>query len=125
MIAERPIVSTLLVVACAAGLGMLVARGPSEQKRTPPATSTNTSVSIVLIDGDCPASTYRAIHFKKTDAVLHCRRDDRGVFVVARYFTTEAWERVAIVDGEGRLIGRMEDRPYRNGDPIRFDYFSE
>jgi hypothetical protein len=122
VIAERPIVSTLLVVACAAGLGMLVARsGPEAQK---PKLKT-TSVSIVLIDGDCPASTYRAIHFKKTDAVLHCRRDDRGVFVVARYFTTEAWERVAIVDGDGRLIGRMEDRPYRSGDPIRFDYFSE
>jgi hypothetical protein len=121
VIADRPIVSTLLVVACATGIGMFAARERAPQ----PAARTTTSVSIVLLDGDCPNQTYRAIHMRHGDAVLHCRRDERGVFVVARYFTTEPWERVALVDHDGRLIGRMEDRPYRSGDAIRFDYFSE
>jgi hypothetical protein len=68
-----------------------------------------------VVDSSCPAAVRATMHVGP-DAALHCVRvEEHGepfLFATARYTTTEAWERVAIVTLDGAtLASPLEDRP--------------
>lgn len=116
MLAERarlPLAIVLLSGAAALALA-LAPRSPHCTRHTRTVAPAADPAAVARLDG-CPAHIRAAIHLDH-DASLFCIRGqfpDPGTFVFAKYRTTEAWERFAVVGDDGHLIVPMLDRPAR------------
>ena len=105
MLAERSGLTALLF---AAGITAIAALVPL---RTSPAVIMPTPVPPKLESSTaCPAHVRAALHVDDR-ARLECMPVDHGTFAVARYHTTEAWDRMAIVAPDGTLFAPLADQP--------------
>ena len=104
MLAERSGLTALLF---AAGITAIAALVPTSRT---PTVIMPTPVPPVAESSACPAYIRAALRVDER-AQLECMAVDRGTFAVARYHTTEAWDRMAIVAPDGTLVAPLADQP--------------
>ena len=102
-----------MLVAAAAAIGTLAttrrpAAAPAPEKL--PAPTYAAVVVPVPVAELCPIGVRETMHLESSATILCSSGRRHETFVVARYMTTEPWERAAIIGADGRLV-EMLDRP--------------
>jgi hypothetical protein len=103
-----------MLVAAAAAIGTLAttrpAAAPAPEKLPVPTYNAVLAPMAEL----CPVGVRETMHLESSSTIMCASGRKHETFVVARYLTTEPWERAAIIGADGRLV-EMLDRPGKPG----------